>query len=898
MYISVIIAAYNVEETLEEALESLYVQTHSEWEAIIIDDGSTDGTLKIAKRFAKRDQRFRIISQPNSGVSATRNLGIKAAQHNWLLFLDADDWILPQHLERMNHVLEEDSSLDIAYCGWAYVTPDGYEVFKELPKSTGDLFILHAEGCPFAIHAYVVRRALVEDVGGFDTNLVVCEDWDLWQRLARVGARFGAIPEMLAPYRMRLSSASMDGRRIMTDGLRVLQQGHSSDGRVSTQHPVYLEGLPKEQLIEQTFYLLCSAAGLVIGQGKDARFLMDILDDSSHAKLNPYAVAECIVQSAMLSACQPLKKWHSTWRQIEPIANKFLRVLEKYSGTTNLAYRAQSVPKHLINKYTAPLSQIHKVRAHQAQLVLSAYKLMFSFTDMVRSLSWRFKRFVINSIKVTPLLYRLFNFLCRRYVNVESENFFENLFTTSNDPWNYTSKYEQTKYEQTLQLIQDGPIEDALELACAEGHFTVQLAPLVRNLLVTDISQVALNRTAKRCNKFTNMRFQRLDFIKDPIPGRFDLIVCSEVLYFTRNRKKLKAVAQKLANALKPGGQLIMAHANIVVDEPDCPGFDWHHAFGAKGIGETFAKIPSLKYVKEIQTPIYRVQLFTRESENDLSVRRNTPEIIKMEQPTPLPPEVNSQILWKGNTNWMPILMYHRVAPAGSEELAPWRVSPTAFEEQLRYLHDNGYKSVSLDDWASWIEYGYHLPRDSVIITFDDGYQDFIEYALPVLQRYKFTATIFLVTDEIGRKNCWDHDEYGEMIQLLNWREIRQLQANNISFGSHAATHRSLSSLSFRDIVREFKRSKDTLEQGIGVEVNSLAYPYGDYNRIAQYIMAICNYDIGLTCDTGFCTVKDSLFSLPRIEIEGLDTLETFASKIGIQQDISARKNTDHFIAA
>ena len=71
------------------------------------------------------------------------------------------------------------------------------------------------------------------------------------------------------------------------------------------------------------------------------------------------------------------------------------------------------------------------------------------------------------------------------------------------------------------------------------------------------------------------MQFRRLDFMKNRIPGCYDLIVCSEVLYFCRNLKRLKTVARKLAKALKPGGHLVMAHGNVSGDEPDSPGFDW-----------------------------------------------------------------------------------------------------------------------------------------------------------------------------------------------------------------------------------------------------------------------------------------------------------------------------------
>ena len=878
MHVSVIIPARNAGETLEATLESLRVQTDPDWEAIVIDDGSTDATVAIAERFAERDRRFRVVSQANRGVSAARNTGIGLARYDWLLFLDADDWIVLQHLERMTQVLKADDSLDAIYCGWAYVTPDGHEVFKELGRDLGDLFALHAEECPFAIHAYVVRRALVKAVGAFDTDLVVCEDWDLWQRIARTGARFGAVHEMLAPCRVRAGSASMDGRRTLADGLRVLQQGHAPDTRVSKPHLVYPEGLPADRLVERKFYLLCAAAGLVIGREEDAKFLLDALKGESCGTLNPYAVADCVVQSAMLSACRPLHAWTAVWQRLEHGAEEFLNALEVHTETPGLARRTGGICKRLVLKHMAPLSPFHRARALMAWLLLLAPMVKSGLTRRARFLSWRLKQLVRNGLRVTPTLYRRFCALHRRY-GTANRAFFEDLFAERPDPWDYTNPYEQTKYEQTLDLIPPGLIEEALELACAEGHSTLQLAPRVGRLLATDIAQTALDRAAERCRGLENVQFRRLDFMKNRIPGCYDLIVCSEVLYFCRNLKRLKTVARKLAKALKPGGHLVMAHGNVSGDEPDSPGFDWEYAFGAKSIGETFREVPSLAFVKELRTPLYRVQLFRRKVTETCEESRLPARVIEMEIPTPLPPLVADQVLWKGRADRLPILLYHRVAPNGSDALAQWRVSPEAFERQLCYLRDAGFHSVCLENWGAWVDHGAPLSRGAVLITFDDGYRDFVEYAWPLLKRYGFSASVYLVAGEIGRANRWDH-EYGEVVPLLGWREIRELQAEGVSFGSHSLTHPMLTSIPLKQVIHELTRPKDILEQGLGIPVNSFSYPHDEFNKVIQYITGICGYDFALSCEPGLCTMEDSLLALPRIEIEGSDTVETFAARL------------------
>ncbi|MCB0208438.1 MAG: glycosyltransferase family 2 protein, partial [Anaerolineae bacterium] len=117
MNVSIVIPAYNASETISKALESLLAQTYSHWEAIIIDDGSSDNTQAIVENFKKQDTRFYLTNQSHLGGSAARNKGVKLAHYDWLLFLDADDWILPRHLELMTDTLRSNPDLDAVHCG-------------------------------------------------------------------------------------------------------------------------------------------------------------------------------------------------------------------------------------------------------------------------------------------------------------------------------------------------------------------------------------------------------------------------------------------------------------------------------------------------------------------------------------------------------------------------------------------------------------------------------------------------------------------------------------------------------------------------------------------------------------------------------------------------------------
>jgi peptidoglycan/xylan/chitin deacetylase (PgdA/CDA1 family) len=456
---------------------------------------------------------------------------------------------------------------------------------------------------------------------------------------------------------------------------------------------------------------------------------------------------------------------------------------------------------------------------------------------------------------------------------------FEALFAAGADPWKYTNPYEETKYEQTLSLLPDGPIGQALELACAEGHFTLRLAPRVERLVAADISQIALERTAGRCGGLANVELRQLDLTRDPLPGGFDLVVCSEVLYFAGDVPTLQQVARRLAGALAPGGHLLTAHARLVADEPEGPGFDWDFPFGSRTIGEALGSA-GLRMIRELRTPLYRIQLFRREGGLSGLFHRRTPPQIEEAETGPLPPEIARHALWNGGRprrseappdlrTWrLPILLYHRIAPEGAAATARYRVAPEAFAEQLRYLRDAGYYTPRLCDWLRALESKEPLPGRAVLITFDDGMHDFADHAWRLLREHGFSALVFLVADAVGGTNRWD-DAYGERLPLLGWDEIRRLRADGIEFGSHTATHRPLTALPAAEAVRELARSRAILTRELGAPPDAIAYPHGATDPVVQHLTAACGYLAGLTCAPKRSGFDDPPLALPRLEVRG-----------------------------
>ncbi len=350
--VSIIIPAYNAAETIAETLESVLAQTYSGWEAVVVNDGSSDETAAIAASFAARDSRIHTLSQPQGGEGAARNTGISLAHFDWLLFLDADDWLLPSCLERLTGALALDPGLDAVHCGWARIAPDGKTLGEHYCPESGDLFSAFANLCAFPIHACIVRRALVEAVGCFDTSLRTCADWDLWQRIARMGAHFGAIPDVLVRYRVRPNSTWFDGPRFFLDGLRVVAQGHSPDPRVRHPDPSHVNGLPSEQLPGARLSFACWPAGMVLGRGGDARVLLVALSHDRDPELDPTRVAHGIFYATLLPLCQPPTVWEELWPRLERQVDDFLLALEAQSMAPKLARRARTILERLILEHS------------------------------------------------------------------------------------------------------------------------------------------------------------------------------------------------------------------------------------------------------------------------------------------------------------------------------------------------------------------------------------------------------------------------------------------------------------------------------------------------------------------------------------------------------------------
>ena len=477
--------------------------------------------------------------------------------------------------------------------------------------------------------------------------------------------------------------------------------------------------------------------------------------------------------------------------------------------------------------------------------------------------------------------------------SVEEKSYWNALFSRE-DPWNYASAYEQQKYKHTLDLLPDESFARVLELGCAEGVFTKMLSVYAVDVMAVDISARSLVIAAIRCSGQKNVTCAKHDIAQGVNVGEFDLIVCSEILYYLRDRYALEAFAGQVRHALPLGGYLLMTHANMVSDDKSQTGFDFNE-IGARFIGETFSSEPGLEFVRELRTDLYRVQLFRR------SRIPNGPSLIS-EARIPHPPrEVTSEdVEFEHNAIkrggcvvtaaealhcWLspqvPVLMYHRVANDGPEALSPYRVSPGLFERQLAYLQRYGYRSLTLAEfYDSWYKRGLQpMPGKPVVLTFDDAYLDFYEIAWPLLRKYGFKATIFVPVDFVGGQADWDA-EYGRPAKLMSWEQIAELHAQGIGIGSHSCSHTKLTEMSESGISEDAIKSKDLLEQKLSASVTDYCYPYTVSNKKIQQVIAASGYQSAVGGKGGESPDWQNPFNIPRIEIFRSDSMDEFINKL------------------
>jgi peptidoglycan/xylan/chitin deacetylase (PgdA/CDA1 family) len=211
---------------------------------------------------------------------------------------------------------------------------------------------------------------------------------------------------------------------------------------------------------------------------------------------------------------------------------------------------------------------------------------------------------------------------------------------------------------------------------------------------------------------------------------------------------------------------------------------------------------------------------------------------------------------------WVPVLMYHAIDDGPSII----SIRPALFAWQMHWLHENGYDVISLSRLVQSLRSGTPLPARSIVITFDDGFESVYTHAFPVLARYGFPATVFLVTGHCGQQNNWPNQPTSVPYQsLLTWAQIREMDGHGIEFGAHSISHPRLDRIPAKQVSHEILGSKAYLKDHLGHPVELFAYPYGRYNEQVKATVGRA-YTGACTAQLNLVTRKSDPLALARID--------------------------------
>ncbi|WP_407307926.1 polysaccharide deacetylase family protein [Desulfosporosinus sp. SB140] len=198
----------------------------------------------------------------------------------------------------------------------------------------------------------------------------------------------------------------------------------------------------------------------------------------------------------------------------------------------------------------------------------------------------------------------------------------------------------------------------------------------------------------------------------------------------------------------------------------------------------------------------------------------------------------------------VPVLYYHSVMREDNNEI---RMPPEQFEGQMAYLQSQGYHSISLYQLYESLYHEGTLPAKPFVITFDDGYADNYLTAFPILKKYGFVATIFMVSSFVNGKG------------FLTWPELKELSENGWDIEDHTLSHPYLTTLNRVSVLKELKTSKEALEKGLGHSVDFFAYPYGDYNDEIVGVVKNTGYVMAFTTLRGWADSKTDTWHVHRV---------------------------------
>ncbi len=220
----------------------------------------------------------------------------------------------------------------------------------------------------------------------------------------------------------------------------------------------------------------------------------------------------------------------------------------------------------------------------------------------------------------------------------------------------------------------------------------------------------------------------------------------------------------------------------------------------------------------------------------------------------------------KYNDKSIPVIMYHSIDYEEGNEL---RVPKEKFREQMKYLKDSGYTTLTMDEVYGFMKNNKPVPEKSIVLTFDDGYKDNYENAYPILKEFGFKGTVFIIT------NCIDTDK-----GFLTSKELKEMDKGGMDIESHTLNHDKLDELSYNKQVETLKGSKEVLEKLLNKKVKYIGYPYGKYNKDTMKAAEDAGYNVAFTTESGWSDKQQGIYKLHRVYISANHDIKEFERRI------------------
>jgi peptidoglycan/xylan/chitin deacetylase (PgdA/CDA1 family) len=223
-------------------------------------------------------------------------------------------------------------------------------------------------------------------------------------------------------------------------------------------------------------------------------------------------------------------------------------------------------------------------------------------------------------------------------------------------------------------------------------------------------------------------------------------------------------------------------------------------------------------------------------------------------------------------------LAYHKVDK--KFELGGTWTTPVQFQKHMDHLKANGITPVTLSRAVELMKSGEGRNKKYVCLTFDDAYEGLYHYAWPILQKHGFPATIFVVTDYVGRENDWDVNWGGRKFGHLGWKQIIEMAKAGIEFGAHTRTHQDLRKLDDEDLRDELAGAKYILEKNLGKIIGTLSYPFGRYDQRVMDAAAECGYISACSLSPKMKNSQINFMALRRSAVYITDIMWNYHNKI------------------